>query len=106
MTRKDGAGAGAGARRYNKSEAPRLRWTPQLHRHFVQAVDHLGGRYKATPKRILQMMSTVNGLSISHIKSHLQMYRRCKGSTLRLRRSRLEDNFNAGILSDLSPSTR
>ncbi|KAK8995986.1 hypothetical protein V6N11_076237 [Hibiscus sabdariffa] len=64
--------AGAGARQYNKSEVPRLRWTPELHHHFVQAVDHLGGKYRATPKRILHRMSCVKGLSISHIKSHLQ----------------------------------
>ncbi|PSR96483.1 Myb family transcription factor [Actinidia chinensis var. chinensis] len=64
-------------RRYNKSQLPRLRWTPELHQHFVDAVQHLGGKYKATPKRILQMMS-VNGLQISHVKSHLQMYRTMK----------------------------
>ncbi|KAK6287037.1 PREDICTED: putative Myb family transcription factor At1g14600 isoform X1 [Theobroma cacao] len=62
---------GTGVRSYNKSDLPRLRWTPELHHQFVQAVDCLGGKYKATPKRILQMMS-VKGLRISHIKSHLQ----------------------------------
>ncbi|KAI6697127.1 hypothetical protein NL676_017246 [Syzygium grande] len=61
-------------RRYNKSAVPRLRWTPELHDHFVKAVEQLGGKYNATPKRILQMMS-VEGLKISHVKSHLQMYR-------------------------------
>ncbi|KAL4369402.1 hypothetical protein GQ457_05G009800 [Hibiscus cannabinus] len=91
--------AGAGARQYNKSEVPRLRWTPELHHHFVEAVDHLGGKYRATPKRILHRMSCVKGLSISHIKSHLQMYRSCKDSNSRLRTPRLEDNFNAGLLS-------
>ncbi|XP_021274490.1 putative Myb family transcription factor At1g14600 [Herrania umbratica] len=71
---------GAGVRPYNKSDLPRLRWTPELHQQFVQAVDWLGGKYKATPKRILQMMS-VKGLKISHIKSHLQMYRSSKAET-------------------------
>ncbi|XAR52814.1 hypothetical protein NMG60_11021091 [Bertholletia excelsa] len=69
-----------GVRQYKKSELPRLRWTPELHDHFVEAVERLGGKYKATPKRILQMMS-VRGLKISHIKSHLQMYRSTKDRT-------------------------
>ncbi|XP_010054008.2 probable transcription factor KAN4 [Eucalyptus grandis] len=64
-------------RRYNKSEVPRLRWTPELHNHFIEAVEQLGGKYNATPKRILQRMS-VEGLKISHVKSHLQMYRSSK----------------------------
>ncbi|KAJ6730723.1 MYB FAMILY TRANSCRIPTION FACTOR PHL7-LIKE [Salix viminalis] len=63
-----------GARQYKKSEHPRLRWTAELHEHFAEAVDRLGGKHKATPKRILQTMS-VKELKISHIKSHLQMYR-------------------------------
>lgn len=33
-----------GVRQYNKSELPRLRWTPELHRYFVQTVEILGGR--------------------------------------------------------------
>ncbi|KAF4385903.1 hypothetical protein F8388_010459 [Cannabis sativa] len=66
-----------GVRKYNKSEFPRLRWTPQLHELFVDSVRILGGKHKATPKRILQTMS-VKGLKISHVKSHLQMYRNVK----------------------------
>ncbi|KAL5581505.1 hypothetical protein UlMin_013947 [Ulmus minor] len=66
-----------GVRKYNKSEFPRLRWTPELHQLFIEAVQSLGGKDKATPKRILQMMS-VKGLKISHVKSHLQMYRSTK----------------------------
>lgn len=31
-------------RSYNKSEMPRRRWTADLHRHFVYAVDELGGK--------------------------------------------------------------
>ncbi|KAG5569881.1 hypothetical protein H5410_059647 [Solanum commersonii] len=61
-------------RKYKKSLAPRLRWTPQLHHLFIQSVQNLGGRNKATPKRIVQMMA-LKGLKISHVKSHLQMYR-------------------------------
>ncbi|XP_055802134.1 myb family transcription factor MPH1-like isoform X2 [Solanum dulcamara] len=61
-------------RKYKKSLAPRLRWTPQLHHLFIQSVQNLGGRNKATPKRIVQVMA-IKGLKISHVKSHLQMYR-------------------------------
>ncbi|RVW46026.1 putative Myb family transcription factor [Vitis vinifera] len=64
-------------RPYVRSKLPRLRWTPDLHRCFVHAVERLGGEDRATPKMILQIMD-VKGLSISHIKSHLQMYRSMK----------------------------
>uniref|UniRef100_A0ACD5UI88 Uncharacterized protein n=1 Tax=Avena sativa TaxID=4498 RepID=A0ACD5UI88_AVESA len=63
-----------GVRQYNRSDEPRMRWTEELHRQFIEAVDCLGGPDEATPKRILQLMG-VKGVSISHIKSHLQMYR-------------------------------
>ncbi|KAG6385199.1 hypothetical protein SASPL_154027 [Salvia splendens] len=66
-------------RKYRKSSAPRLRWSPELHDRFVEAVENLGGKYQATPKRIMQMMA-VKGLKISHVKSHLQMHRSMKES--------------------------
>lgn len=86
-------------RQYVRSNMPRLRWTPDLHLSFVRAVQRLGGPHStllvffffswsrslwlvmillvsgftgATPKMVLQMMN-LKGLSISHVKSHLQV---------------------------------
>ncbi|GMY25571.1 putative myb family transcription factor [Fagus crenata] len=61
-------------RPYVRSKMPRLRWTPDLHLRFVHSIERLGGQDRATPKMVLQLMN-IKGLSISHVKSHLQMYR-------------------------------
>ncbi|CAM8887554.1 hypothetical protein QQ045_025046 [Rhodiola kirilowii] len=58
---------------------PRLRWTADLHDRFVDAVTQLGGPNKATPKAIMRTMG-VKGLTLFHLKSHLQKYRLGKQS--------------------------
>ncbi|KVH96749.1 Homeodomain-like protein [Cynara cardunculus var. scolymus] len=57
---------------HDHPKVPRLRWSTELHRCFENAVERLGGAERATPKMVLQMMN-VKGVSISHIKSHLQV---------------------------------
>ncbi|XP_021998850.1 myb family transcription factor PHL8 isoform X2 [Helianthus annuus] len=52
---------------------PRLKWTPELHQRFVDAVAQLGGP-ETTPKSLMRVMS-IHGLTLYHLKSHLQKFR-------------------------------
>lgn len=66
--------SGDGAVVLSTDPKPRLRWTAELHERFVDAVTQLGGADKATPKSVMRVMN-VKGLTLFHLKSHLQKYR-------------------------------
>lgn len=75
---------------------PRLVWTPQLHKRFVDVVAHLGIK-NAVPKTIMQLMN-VEGLTRENVASHLQKYR------LYLKRTE-GISFDGGPSNSLTAST-
>ncbi|KAL9673712.1 hypothetical protein QQ045_029973 [Rhodiola kirilowii] len=88
-----GSGAG-GDEQARTLKRPRLVWTPQLHKRFVDAVAHLGIK-NAVPKTIMQLMS-VDGLTRENVASHLQKYR--------LYLKRMQGHSNGGGLASSDPA--
>ncbi|WOL14729.1 hypothetical protein Cni_G23510 [Canna indica] len=69
-----GSAAGESGLVLSTDAKPRLKWNADLHEKFIDAVNQLGGADKATPKTIMRLMS-IPGLTLYHLKSHLQKYR-------------------------------
>nr|KYP59427.1 Myb family transcription factor APL [Cajanus cajan] len=86
---------------------PRLRWTVELHERFVDAVAQLGGPDKATPKTIMRVMG-VKGLTLYHLKSHLQKFRLGKQPHKDFNEHSIKDGMRASALDlqrNIGPSS-
>ncbi|KHN21148.1 Myb family transcription factor APL [Glycine soja] len=77
MFLQTGNGSGDSGLVLSTDAKPRLKWTPDLHARFIEAVQQLGGADKATPKTVMKLIG-IPGLTLYHLKSHLQKYRLSK----------------------------
>lgn len=80
---------------------PRLKWTPILHQRFVDAVNQLGGPDKATPKSLMRVMG-IRGLTLYHLKSHLQKYRLGKSEQSTIFNETKQEEYVENQRSDFS----
>ncbi|XVE85845.1 hypothetical protein DITRI_Ditri17bG0124100 [Diplodiscus trichospermus] len=71
---------------------PRLKWTPELHQRFVEAINQLGGADKATPKSLMRVLG-MSGLTLYHLKSHLQKYRLGKSQQTNICLGKKQDDY-------------
>ncbi|KAJ8564668.1 hypothetical protein K7X08_001128 [Anisodus acutangulus] len=86
---------------FSSDAKPRLKWTPELHQRFVDAVTQLGGADKATPKSLMSVMN-IHGLTLYHLKSHLQKYRLVESQLAQsYQKNRREDKFESAIVLDI-----
>ncbi|GFY83781.1 myb-like HTH transcriptional regulator family protein [Actinidia rufa] len=94
-----------GSSRSDGSGKERLKWTQELHDLFEKAVNQLGGADRATPKGILKAMG-IQGLTIYHVKSHLQKYRISKFFPESTTRGKFERRKISEILPNFSTTSR
>ncbi|KAG8366355.1 hypothetical protein BUALT_Bualt17G0071200 [Buddleja alternifolia] len=71
---------------------PRLKWTQELHQRFVDAINQLGGAEKATPKSLMRVMG-IPGLTLYHLKSHLQKYRLGRSQQSQIHQHNKKENY-------------
>ncbi|KAG8374415.1 hypothetical protein BUALT_Bualt11G0129400 [Buddleja alternifolia] len=93
-------GANMGSTRSNGLSKERLKWTKELHDLFEKAVNQIGGPDRATPKGILRAMA-IPGLTIFHVKSHLQKYRM---SIFTREEDHIRGKFERRSISDMLPN--
>ncbi|KAG6530423.1 hypothetical protein ZIOFF_012655 [Zingiber officinale] len=81
---------------------PRLKWNAELHKRFTEAVNQLGGPDKATPKTIMRLMG-IPGLTLYHLKSHLQKYRLGKNVQAQISNGSNKNVFGSSLVQERAP---